>query len=113
MQQQRGGSNNGDYVDGSTSGTSWISVLQGFKVEHAWAYEKTTTAKEYISPRSDEAEPKTPEEWEPPRDLPPCYEKLKEENGIEEDKPPVQCPCFINEKDPTGTFRHHAALLPA
>ena len=66
-------------------------------------------AKEYISPRSDEAadgstpeaqaEPETPEEvhWEPPKDLPPCYEKLKEENGIIEDKPPVQCPCFINE----------------
>ena len=80
-------------------------------------------AKEYISPRSDasdarapsvlEAEPKTPEEWEPPRDLPPCYEKLKEENGIEEDKPPVQYPCCINEKDPTGKFRHLAALLPA
>ena len=69
-------------------------------------------AKEYISPRSDEAEPKTPE-WEPPKDLPHCYEKLKEENGIEEDKPPVQCPCFINEKDPTGKFRHLAALLPA
>ena len=81
-------------------------------------------AKEYISPRSDEAadgstpeaqEPGTPEavHWEPPKDLPPCYEKLKEENGIVEDKPPVQCPCFINEKDPTGKFRHLAALLPA
>ena len=67
-------------------------------------------AKEYISPRSDEAaegsapeahaaedsapeahEPKTPE-WEPPKELPPCYEKLKEENGIyiwsSQNKPP-------------------------
>ena len=78
-------------------------------------------AKEYVSPRSDEAEPKTPEaqaepktpEWEPPKDLPPCYEKLKEENGIVEDRAPVQCPCFINEKDPTGKFRQLAALLPA
>ena len=75
-------------------------------------------AKEYISPRSDEAADGSTEahdepEWEPPKDLPPCYEKLKEENGIQEDKPPVQCPCFINEKDPTGKFRHLAALLPA
>ena len=52
-------------------------------------------------------------EWTPPKDLPPCYEKLKEENGITEEKPPVQCPCFINEKDPTGQYRHLAALLPA
>ena len=90
-------------------------------------------AKEYISPRSEasdgaaaggstpeaHAEPEENEirapgvHWEPPKDLPPCYEKLKEENGIQEDKPPVQCPCFINEKDPTGKFRHLAALLPA
>ena len=82
-------------------------------------------AKEYQSPRSDsstqaadgsateaQAEPKTPE-WEPPKELPPCYEKLKEENGIVEDKPPVSCPCFINEKDPEGKFRQLAALLPA
>ena len=74
-------------------------------------------AKEYVSPRSDEAAdgsaPEAEPTWEPPKVLPPCYEKLKEENGIEEDKPPVQCPCFINEKDPTGKFRHLAALLPA
>ena len=84
-------------------------------------------SKEYASPRSDEAadgstpEPGTPKataepevtEWTPPKDLPPCYEKLKEENGITEEKPPVQCPCFINEKDPTGQYRHLAALLPA
>ena len=55
-------------------------------------------AKEYISPRSDEAadgstseaHAETPE-WEPPKDLPPCYEKLKEENGIEEDKHGKSC----------------------
>ena len=71
-------------------------------------------AKEYMSPHSDEAEAATaPPEWEPPRDLPPCYEKLRDENGITEDKPPVQCPCFVNKKDPTGQWRHLAALMPA
>ena len=71
------------------------------------------------SPRSQEStappspEPKTPESWTPPTDLPPCYEKLRDENGITEDKPPVQCPCFINNKDPTGQYRQLAALLPA
>ena len=65
------------------------------------------------APEAQAAETPEAQEWEPPKDLPPCYEKLKEENGIVEDKPPVQCPCFINEKDPTGKFRHLAALLPA
>ena len=32
-------------------------------------------ARRFNSPRSDEAEPKTPEEWTPPKDLPPCCEK--------------------------------------
>ena len=64
-------------------------------------------AKEYISPRSDEAadgstETQAETEWEPPKDLPPCYEKLKEENGIVEDKPPVSCPCFNDAPDPSG-----------
>ena len=67
------------------------------------------------SPRSDSTQAGSAEEtvWEPPKDLPACYEKLRDENGIIEDKPPVQCPCFINPKDPSGQYRQLAALLPA
>ncbi len=43
--------------------------------------------------------------------LPPAYQVLKEENGIVEDKPPVSCPCFTNDKDPTGDWRHLAGIL--
>jgi len=56
----------------------------------------------------------TPEKtWEPPTMLPPSYELLRDENGIVETKPPVSCPCFRNDKDPNGDWRHLAALLPA
>ena len=44
---------------------------------------------------SDEAEPKTPEaevQWTPPKDLPPCYGKLKvfkEKTGLQKER--LQC----------------------
>ena len=64
------------------------------------------------SPRSDSTQAGSAEEtvWEPPKDLPACYEKLRDENGITEDKLPVQCPCFINPKDPTGQYRQLSSI---
>ena len=58
-------------------------------------------------------EPVTPEEkpLQLPTMLPPYYEKLKEENGITEDKPPVSAPCFENWKDPDGRLRHLAGIV--
>ena len=46
-----------------------------------------------------------------PTMLPPYYEKLKEENGIVEDKPPVSMPCFENWKDPDGRLRQLAGIV--
>ena len=65
---------------------------------------------EFVSPRSDAS---TEAPFEIPTDLPPMYQKLKEENGIEEAQPPKPCLCFVNNKDPDGTYRQHASLLPA
>ena len=53
-----------------------------------------------------------PEEVDIPRELPPMYATLCEENNITE-APPVPAPCFINSKDPTGQYRQLASLLPA
>ena len=65
---------------------------------------------EFVSPRSDAS---TEAPFEIPTDLPPLYQKLKEENGIEEAQPPKPCLCFVNNKDPDGTYRQLASLLPA
>ena len=51
------------------------------------------------------------EELALPTMLPPYYEKLKEENGIIEDKPPVSAPCFENWKDPDGRLRQLAGIV--
>ena len=65
---------------------------------------------EFVSPRSDAS---TEAPFELPTTLPPMYETMKQENGIEEKEPPKPCLCFVNEKDPTGQYRQLAALLPA
>ena len=105
-----------EYASPRSDETQVTEVTEGHASEtqgHACTPEPgTPKANEVRAPETQAAEPEVTE-WTPPKDLPPCYEKLKEQTGITEEKPPVQCPCFINEKDPTGQYRHLAALLPA
>ena len=74
----------------------------------------------YMSPRStasttasDEGttEPEPENKWKPPALDTSVYHKIREENGITEEKPPVSCLIFKNEKDPEGRLRHLAGLV--
>ena len=64
------------------------------------------SAPEYVSPRSEDSTPELPSE------LPPMYEKLKTENGIEEATAPKPCLEFVNHRDPDKRWGHLAAILP-
>ena len=75
----------------------------------------------YLSPRSNASTTASDEEapepqpvesvWKPPLLDSPVYHKLREENEITEEKPPVSCLIFKNEKDPDGRLRHLAGLI--
>ena len=59
----------------------------------------------FIDKDEDDATPPPKEETQEislPRDLPPDYNILLQENNIPEDKPPVSAPCFNDAPDPTG-----------
>ena len=74
----------------------------------------------YLSPRSNASttasddtvkEPTVEIKWKPPVLDSPVYHQIKEENGITDEKPPVSCLIFKNEKDPEGNLRHLAGLI--
>ena len=79
-------------------------------MEYEWIDETspphTSGAPEYVSPRSEGSIPELPSE------LPALYEKLRDENGIQEDTPPKPCLQLVNPKDPDGRWGHLAAILP-